>query len=182
MTFPRIQRRPTIACLALAAAGLAMASGPAQAQDGYYYPPQDNYAPYPGGYGPEPAYAGPDGYGPRYAPAYTVQGGYADAPYVMDDLTVRAAPRYRSRSSTTGAPIEDVIAQRVVTYRDLDLTTPWGVNELNNRVRRAARSACRELDTFHPISAADSPPCYSDAVASAMYQVRDAVSYAQPRW
>jgi UrcA family protein len=184
--------RPRLACLALAAAGLAMAAAPAQAQDDYYYSSQGGYAPAPNDVPSQPAYSAPGAYAPQYAPQYSQQyapqAGYAptgyaaDGSYRMDDLTVRAQPRYRGRSSTTGAPIELVTAQRAVTYHDLDLTTAWGVDELNNRVKRAARSACRELDTFHPITAADSPPCYSDAVASAQYQVRDAVGYAQPRW
>ncbi len=204
--------RPRLACLALAAAGLSALAAPALAQDEYYSsqggyaPPADYGAPprpddrSPDSYGPQygsqPQYAPSGGYAPQYAPQYAPpyaptyvprsgysQAGYApDGSYGMDDLTIRAAPRYRGRSSTTGAPIELVTTQRAVSYRDLDLTTPWGVDELNNRVRRAARSACRELDTFHPITAADSPPCYSDAVANAMYQVRDAVAYAQPRW
>ena len=126
-------------------------------------------------YGPHPLYA--EGPAMGYPAPYAAE----SAPWV-EDLTVRAAPRSLGRSSTTGAPIRLVSVSRVVTYRDLDLATPWGARELESRIKQAARSACREIDVFHPIATSDSPPCYRAAVEDALAQAQIAVEDAQRRW
>ena len=81
------------------------------------------------------------------------------------------APRHAERDSATGAPIETVMASRVVRFDELDLSKAWGMRALHVRVERAARSACDELDARYPITASDSPPCVRAAVRRAMYQV-----------
>jgi UrcA family protein len=98
-------------------------------------------------------------------------------PYYPSDTTVGeivVAPRYLPRSAI-GAPIREYYAQRVVSYSDLDLATPWGRDTLRMRVRAAARDACDELDRLHPVNdlnhiTIDDGNCISRATHNAMRQ------------
>ena len=83
----------------------------------------------------------------------------------------------RHARSSIGAPIQWVSTQRTVYTADIDLSTPWGARELRARVQKAAQTACSELDTFHPITADDSPDCYKAAVNEAMAQAEEATGY-----
>lgn len=105
----------------------------------------------------------------------------AQSESTQSDITI-TAPRAGERSPTTGAPIETVTTSRIVSYRDLDLSTAAGKQELDKRVKTAARRACDWLDQMHPIAAQGSPDCLSTAVNSAKDQVDAAVMAAnQPR-
>lgn len=95
---------------------------------------------------------------------------YDNDPSTMSGIVVTAPPS-TERDSATGAPIEWVSASRVVRYGDLDLSRHWGRHELHARIERAARSACDELDSAYPVTAADSPPCVREAVRQAMYEI-----------
>jgi UrcA family protein len=97
-------------------------------------------------------------------------GRYDNDPDTVGGVTV-TAPRFHDRDSATGAPIEWVSTSRAVRYGDLDLSRPWGARELRARITRAARSACDELDSAYPLTAADSPPCVRNAIRQAMYNV-----------
>jgi UrcA family protein len=94
-------------------------------------------------------------------------GHYDNDPDTLGGVTV-TAPRHQERDSATGAPIEWASTSRVVRYGDLDLSRRWGVHELRVRIARAARSACDELDTTHPIDAPNNPPCVRNAIRSAL--------------
>jgi UrcA family protein len=113
------------------------------------------------------------------APAQPASDRYDDEAGVTTTLggVTVIAPRRAERDSATGAPIETVLASRVVRYDDLDLSRPWGMRALHARVERAARSACDELDSRYPITASDSPPCVRTAVRQAMYRVEADNSY-----
>src|SRR5512134_259549 len=71
-----------------------------------------------------------------------------------DTGIVVLAPRVRQtgRSSTTGAPIETLSAQAVVSISDLNLTTETGRAELNRRVDDAAKRACDWLNEVYPLT------------------------------
>jgi len=101
-----------------------------------------------------------------YYPGYTT----------TEEMTVYA-PRVVGRSRI-GAPIREVSTSRVVRISDLDLGTDWGVRELRYRVQRAARDACEELDARFPITAEDSPDCYSTAVRNGMAEAQYMTGYA----
>lgn len=85
------------------------------------------------------------------------------------------------RRSTSGAPIKDVMATRVVSFGDVSLTTASGVTVLENRIREAARSACNELEQKYPIAAEGDTTrkCIDNAVDSAMVVARRAVDAAK---
>lgn len=103
---------------------------------------------------------------PAYAQGSTVEG-----------ITV-TAPRRVGRSSTTGAPIEEVSAQRVVSYNDLDLRSASGAAELDKRISTAANEACRELETRYPVGTPDAFTCAKQARAAAQSQVDAAKAFA----
>jgi UrcA family protein len=114
---------------------------------------QDPY--YGGGYYPEPAYTTPD--------------------------VIVTAPRTMGRSAI-GAPIERVRASRVVEFRDLDLSRPWGADALRYRIRSAARDACDELDFRYPITVDTGADCYNDAVHNAMIRASYVTGYDIAEW
>lgn len=152
---------PRVVLMAAAAAAVGLGTA-AQAQEAY---------------GPYPApYAAPS---PGYYAGDQTYDSYA-APYSFDELTI-VAPRSRvvGRSSTTGAPIEQVSVSRVVSARDLDLRTPWGVDAFYDRIDQAARAACREIDMRYPISAGGDPPCVRTAARNAYAQADNIIFAAR---
>jgi UrcA family protein len=99
-------------------------------------------------------------------------------PYYPGDTTVGeivVVPRNLGRSEL-GAPIRELYVQRVVSYSDLDLATPWGRDTLRARVRAAARDACDEMEHLRPvtdlnrIAINDNGNCVSRATHNAMRQ------------
>lgn len=108
--------------------------------------------------------------------------GYDDQ-YVgpADDGVTITAPR-SSRTGEYGAPIEWVSTHRVVRFYDLDLDSPRGAHELSNRISFAARTACEDLNQMYPVSADNSPDCYSMAVRRAKDDLVDSLGYAPAGW
>jgi UrcA family protein len=102
---------------------------------------------------------------------------YVGAP--PEELYVYGPRHHHERSSTTGAPIENVAVQRPVRFDDLDLRTPWGARELERRVSYTARVLCDRLDAMYPVAAPDNPPCYENAMGDAMGQAYAAIARAR---
>ena len=109
------------------------------------------------------------------------QDGYDDryAERADDGVTINA-PRHRT--GEYGAPIEWVSTHRVVRFYDLDVDTPRGARELNNRISFAARTACDDLGSMYPVTADDSPDCYGMAMNRARDEVVDQLGHAPPGW
>jgi UrcA family protein len=91
------------------------------------------------------------------------------------------APHVQRRElgrSGTGIPIEELSLSRGVNYSDLDLSRWDDVQLLDDRIRHAAYSACRELNRQYPEALY---PSYqsnaSDCVVNATNEGR-----AQARW
>jgi len=76
-------------------------------------------------------------------------GWYEGGPGEVGTIVIHPAYRYRN-DTFEGIPYTRVHARRVVDASDLDLNTPWGVDALYYRVRRAADDACRQLDRLYP--------------------------------
>jgi UrcA family protein len=99
---------------------------------------------------------------------------FASAPVLaqtVEEVTVvgRLGPRGEPQSLS-----------RVVSFRDLDLTTRWGQDELRRRIDVTARDLCNELgETGGPSGLA--PSCRGQAVRDAMAQARIAIAQAVPR-
>ena len=146
VTFSNPLRLP-LAAVALAGLGFSLAASPARAQDSAY-----DGAAYSRDYGRDYDRTADDRRGDD------------------QDVTVYA-PRYRGRSSTTGAPIREVRTSRLVSYRDLDIYSDWGARELHWRIELAAHDACSELDERYPIGDPDVGDCVSEAVRNAEHQL-----------
>jgi UrcA family protein len=100
------------------------------------------------------------------------------------ELTVegsRMTQEVVGRSSSTGAPIEEVTLRRHVPYADLDLSTHSGVTELQKRIDATAQETCRELDKMFPLSQNNDSTrsCVSKAVKSARPQAQEAIDSAE---
>ena len=86
-------------------------------------------------------------------------------------------PRPRQTDRTyTGVPIETLTAQSIVYIDDLDLATPAGKSELENRVKTAAKNACDWLDELYPLAEPDTAQCVSEAVKTAKPQMDNALA------
>jgi len=99
---------------------------------------------------------------------------------IVDGVTERVEVIMpHEQRSEIGAPIEYRTVSREVRFDDLDLSTREGAQQLRNRVRETARELCNQPDIRIAVVTANSPPCYSTAVADAMEQVHDAVARAR---
>jgi len=107
--------------------------------------------------------------------------GYQDTAYQMsDDETVNVTvPRYHPERSPLGAPYRYVSMSKAVYTGDLNLRTRYGARELRNRISYTARNMCRKLDVMYPVTAPDSPGCYTTAMNDAMYQANRAIARAR---
>lgn len=109
--------------------------------------------------------------------AYDDRDGYYDNG--TENIIVEV-PRYEpQRRGHLGAPIRTVSMSRDVNFGDLDLSTDWGADRLRQRIKSTARQLCNNLDNRFPVTADDSPPCYSTAVNEAMDQAEDAIAKAR---
>jgi UrcA family protein len=105
---------------------------------------------------------------------------YPDNTYRVNDETVNVTvPRYHPERSTLGAPYRYVSMSKGVYVGDLNLRTRYGVRELRHRISYTARNMCRQLDVMYPITAPDSPGCYTTAMNDAMYQANIAIARAR---
>lgn len=80
-----------------------------------------------------------------------------------------------------GAPLEQLRLSRPVSYKDLDLSTQAGQDELKKRIRQVAQQSCQELsrtDAMNP-TLSDASTCVRQAVSSAAPQMRIAVASAE---
>lgn len=93
-------------------------------------------------------------------------------------ITVLAPRIRRDTSRTTSAfPTQTISTQAVVYIDDLDLRTVAGRDEMNNRVKVAAKDACAWLDEVYPLSEpVGAGSCESDAVKTAKRQMDAAVA------
>lgn len=107
--------------------------------------------------------------------SYRDQPGYYDNP--PRETVEVTAPRYPHRTSRGGA-IEQVSLSREVHTYDLDLRSPWGVDELRARVRFAAINLCEKIDRNYA-SIDDGRSCYQEAVDRGMRDADAAISEAQ---
>jgi UrcA family protein len=98
-----------------------------------------------------------------------------------DEITITGARQSQivGRSSTTGAPIEEVTITRKVSYSDLDLTSHVGAAELDKRVNETAKALCARLDLM--LTPASGVSCAKAAAEPALAQAHAAVAAAQKR-
>lgn len=103
-----------------------------------------------------------------------------DAAYYDDEIVVVAPGVHRETTGRTasGARIETLTAQRVVTAADLDLRTEYGADELRRRVRETAVDACAELDRASSgVSLTSDRECIRDAQSEALAEADALIAY-----
>jgi UrcA family protein len=88
----------------------------------------------------------------------------------------------------SGGEFEKVTMTRSVNVADLDLSTPEGAKELNERIEAAARSQCNEIRTLsHPLTTQKTgyehlnDDCVKDTVANARKQADVMVAAAEEK-
>jgi UrcA family protein len=94
----------------------------------------------------------------------------------MEVVTVETARKTTVGMSTYGVPIREVVIQSYVSYSDLDLTSTNGVVELENRIRKTAKSSCRQIEVDIPIQGSTEAKCIKDAVDEAMKEAQKAIA------
>lgn len=102
--------------------------------------------------------------------AYSAYDHPSDVAYV-GEVVVPGRSRYNGPTTLS----------RRVSYRDLDLMTYAGREELKFRVRQTARDICRELGESRNGGGPLLRSCEDDAVRSARGQVRYAIARAEAR-
>ncbi len=111
---------------------------------------------------------------------------YSDPYYASDyddEVIVIAPGRIHSETvgrSASGARIENVTTQRIVSADDLDLRTDYGVNELRRRVHATVVDACRDIEASSPnVQITTRSECVRVAERDAMTQADNLVYYAR---
>lgn len=74
-----------------------------------------------------------------------------------------------------GIPIQEVTLTYKVGYSDLDPRTSAGKAQLQDRIKEAALSACREIRASHPHVQETDAECAAAAYDDAMRQVRQII-------
>lgn len=110
------------------------------------------------------------------APAVAQDYGYDTSYETSGEDVVVTAPRYSPERSLIGAPYRYVSMSKGVYVGDLDLRSGYGIHVMRDRIRNTARRMCRQLDMRYPISAPDSPDCYTNAMNNAMYRANVAIA------
>jgi UrcA family protein len=98
------------------------------------------------------------------------------------EIVVEAPRVERSAGRTpTGSPVDIISVAHRVSYRDIDISTNSGARALEQRIKDAAKAACKEIDTLYPIKdpVPGDPPCEKAATDKAMVQARAAIAAAE---
>jgi UrcA family protein len=78
-----------------------------------------------------------------------------------------------------GIPIQDITVTYGVRTSDLDLATHSGATVLEQRVKDAAKMACKEIGRQYPDAMPNEAECANTAAAKAMTQVKELVAAAE---
>jgi UrcA family protein len=106
----------------------------------------------------------------------------------QEEITVTApyeVHRKDAGRAASGAAIEVISLTRHVTYSGLDLTKQADVTELESRIKRTAKEACKQLDSLYPEAIYPSMPsnqnCIKAATDEGMTQVKAATAAAHKK-
>ena len=97
----------------------------------------------------------------------------------MEVVTVEAVREIIVGKSAIGAPIKELSIRSRVSYADLDLTTPAGVQALEKRVKDTAVSTCKEIKVDVPAEGSTVDKCIKEAMEGATPQINAAVAAAK---
>lgn len=94
----------------------------------------------------------------------------------IEVVTVEAARTTTVGMSSYGVPIREIAIQSHVSYADLDLTSTNGVMELENRIKKTAKSSCRQIEVDIPAKGSTEAKCIKDAIDEAMQEAQKAIA------
>ena len=100
-------------------------------------------------------------------------------PVVQDnERVIVTAPRTFRDTGEHGGAIRNVSVTGAVRFDDIDLSTPWGKEELRQRVRVMATNLCAELDRRYPVAIKvdGAPSCYEQALDGAMRHANEVIA------
>ncbi len=107
-------------------------------------------------------------------------GSYENASYQAPSESVDVSvPRYAPGRDRYGAPYRNISMSKDVYFGDLNLRTRHGERILRDRISETARAMCHQLNVRYPITAPNSPGCYTTAMGDAMAQVQVAIADAR---
>jgi len=81
----------------------------------------------------------------------------------------------------TGCPATAQQLTRVVSYHDLDLTTPSGVRTFHRRLSRAAGFVCRFAHAGNDMLKSENQQCREDVAAANKPKMKRAIEIAEAR-
>jgi UrcA family protein len=107
-------------------------------------------------------------------------GSYENASYQAPSENVDVSvPRYSPGRDRYGAPYRNISMSKDVYFGDLNLRTRHGERILRDRISQTARVMCHQLNVRYPITAPNSPGCYTTAMGDAMAQAHVAIADAR---
>lgn len=104
----------------------------------------------------------------------------------VPEIVVEAAAPVNHKPTGEGSPGGAEVDLASVRYHvhlgDLDLTKHADVIALEQKIKDAARKACKDIQKEYPVrQMSDETSCINDAVKSAMPKVQDAITSAQKK-
>jgi UrcA family protein len=97
------------------------------------------------------------------------------------EVVVEAARPQVTHSSASGVPIDVITIRHLVSYKDIDISTNSGAEVLKQRIRDAAKEACKDIDKLYPNAFVSSPvsACEKSAIDDAMIHANTAIANAR---
>jgi UrcA family protein len=97
------------------------------------------------------------------------------------EVVVEAARPQVTHSSASGMPTDVITIRHRVSYKDIDISTNSGAEVLKQRVKDAAKEACKDIDKLYPNEFVSSgvAACEKSAIDDGMVQANTAIANAR---
>jgi len=97
------------------------------------------------------------------------------------EVVVEAARPQVTHSTANGFPIDVITIRHRVSYKDIDISTNAGAEVLQQRIKDAAKEACKDIDKLYPNVFVSSgvAVCEKAAIDDAMVQANAAIANAR---
>jgi UrcA family protein len=99
----------------------------------------------------------------------------------VSEVVVEAPRAQVTHSSANGIPTEVITIKHRVSYKDIDISNYSGAKVLEQRIKDAAKEACKQIKTLYPneLVTMDESACAQAATADAMVQANTAIAAAR---
>jgi UrcA family protein len=97
------------------------------------------------------------------------------------EVVVEAARPQVTHSSANGVPIDVITIRHRVSYKDIDISTTSGAEVLKQRIKDAAKEACKDIGKLYPNVFVSSgvAECEKAAIDDGMVQANTAIANAR---